>query len=196
MTEASPAARPSDRGAHGTTLLAGAPRRATDTPAGVGPNLMRRVLRHHAKGVAVITAGAENPAGFCATSLTSLSLDPPLLSFTVGLHTSSWATVESAPHVMVHLLAQGQEDIARRFGGSGPAKFGPGTRWHRGAFGLPVLDDVLGWLALAPVSRLPVGDHALVIGQVVSARHIADGGPLIHHDGGFVRLAPPAGRAW
>jgi flavin reductase (DIM6/NTAB) family NADH-FMN oxidoreductase RutF len=162
-----------------------------DAPAGVGPGLFRSVMRHHAKGVAVITAGEDTPVGFCATSLTSVSLDPPLVSFTVGLRAASWPTVEAARHVMVHLLADGQEEIARRFARAGAPKFGPATPWHRGTFGLPVLDDVLATLAVALVRVLPVGDHALVIGRVVEADHTPHGRPLVHHDGGFVQLTAP-----
>ena len=161
-----------------------------DTQFGVKPNLFKEVMRHHAKGIAVITVGADIPTGFCATSLTSVSLDPPLVSFTVGLRSASWPTVETARYVMVHLLADGQEDLAYNFARAGAAKFGPGTCWHRGALGLPVLDNVLAWLALALISHFPVGDHALVIGRVIAARRVADGGPLIHHDGEFTRLAP------
>jgi flavin reductase (DIM6/NTAB) family NADH-FMN oxidoreductase RutF len=161
-----------------------------DTRLGVKPNLFREVMRHHAKGIAVITAGVDIPTGFCATSLTSVSLDPPLVSFTVGLCSASWPTVETARYVMVHLLADSQEDLAHNFARAGTAKFGPGTFWHRGALGLPVLDNVLAWLALALISHFPVGDHALVIGRVIAARRVADGGPLIHHDGEFTRLAP------
>jgi len=149
----------------------------------------RAAMRHHAKGVAVITAGLENPIGFCATSLASLSLEPPLVSFTVGLHSSSRATIETARHVMVHLLADGQADLASLFGRRDAAKFGPGTRWHRNELGLPVLDDVLAWLQLALTSCSPVGDHALVIGQVTASRHAAAGRPLIHHNGEFAALA-------
>jgi flavin reductase (DIM6/NTAB) family NADH-FMN oxidoreductase RutF len=105
----------------------------------------------------------------------------------VGLHTASWATMRSAHHVMVHLLADGQEDLARRFADPSAAKFGPATRWRRGAFDLPVLEDVLAWLALVPVSRMPVGDHALIVGRVVEAGHVA-GEPLVHHNGAFARL--------
>ena len=154
------------------------------------PGLVRSVLRHHAKGVTVITAGTRQPVGFCATSLTSLSLDPPLVSFTVGLHTSSWPTVEQAGHVMVHLLADDQEDLAYCFARSAAvaAKFGPHTAWHRGPHGLPVLDDVLGWLLVAIVLRMPIADHALVIGRVTGAGHVGDRAPLVRHDGDFVRL--------
>ncbi|QCX81596.1 p-hydroxyphenylacetate 3-hydroxylase, reductase component [Streptomyces sp. YIM 121038] len=166
------------------------PAAALSPGGGADPDLVRRALRHHAKGVAVVTAGVGRPpVGFCATSVTSLSLAPPLMSFTVGLRSASWPVVEGASHVMVHLLAAGQESVARVFGGAGRAKFGPDTRWRRGAHGLPVLDGVLARLALAPVDRLLVSDHALVIGRVTRAWHAADGRPLVHHDGGYVRLS-------
>jgi flavin reductase (DIM6/NTAB) family NADH-FMN oxidoreductase RutF len=172
---------------------AGGDRLADDSFLSVGPNLFKATMRHHAKGVAVITAGVERPVGFCATSLASVSLDPPLVSFTVGRGTTSWATMETARHVMVHLLASGQEDIARGFASPGGAKFGPGIGWQRGAFGLPTLDDALAWLVLTPICRLPVGDHSLIVGRVIAARHDPGGEPLVHHNGEFVRLAAPAG---
>ena len=155
------------------------------------PDSFRAAMRHHAKGVAVITAGADHPVGFCATSLASVSLEPPLMCFTVGLHSASWATIETARHVMVHLLADGQADLASLFANKFAAKFGPATRWHRNELGLPVLDGVLAWLQLELTSRSPVGDHALVIGRVTASGHVAAGTarPLIHHDGGFAALA-------
>jgi flavin reductase (DIM6/NTAB) family NADH-FMN oxidoreductase RutF len=162
-----------------------------DTAFAAEPDPFRAAMRHHAKGVAVITAGTEHPVGFCATSLSSVSLEPPLVSFTVGLRSSSWATIETARHVMVHLLADDQADLASLFARRDAAKFGPDTRWHRNDLGLPVLDDVLAWLQLALTSRSPVGDHALVIGQVITSGHAAAGtaGPLVHHDGAFTALA-------
>ena len=162
-----------------------------DPPFATGPDPFRAAMRHHAKGVAVITAGAQNPVGFCATSLASVSLEPPVVSFSIGLRSESWRTVESARHVVVHLLADGQADLASRFGRPAAAKFGPGTRWHRDALGLPVLDDVLAWLLLALTTYFPVGDHALVLGRVVASRHTAAGHPLVHHDGEFAALAGP-----
>jgi flavin reductase (DIM6/NTAB) family NADH-FMN oxidoreductase RutF len=151
----------------------------------------RAAMRHHAKGVAVITAGGDDPVGFCATSLASVSLEPPLVCFTVGLRSASWATIETARHVMVHLLADSQADLASRFARRDAAKFGPGTRWHRDELGLPVLDDVLAWLRLELTDRSEVGDHALVIGQVIASRHAPAGTarPLVHLGGEFVTLA-------
>lgn len=166
-----------------TTVLAARP--------ATRPDSFRAAMRQHVKGVAVITAGADQPVGFCATSLVSVSLEPPLVSFTVGLRSSSRATIETASHAVAHLLTDGQADLATRFACRDTAKFGPGTRWHRDELGLPVLDDVLAWLRLALVNCCPVGDHALVIGQVVASWHAPAGTarPLVHHDGGFVALA-------
>jgi flavin reductase (DIM6/NTAB) family NADH-FMN oxidoreductase RutF len=162
-----------------------------DTGPAAEPDPFRAAMRHHAKGVAVITAGTEHPVGFCATSLASVSLEPPLASFTVGLRSSSWATIETARHVMVHLLADGQADLASRFARRDAAKFGADTRWHRNELGLPVLEDVLAWLQLELTNRFRVGDHALVIGQVIGSGHGAPGTgrPLIHLGGEFVTLA-------
>ncbi|MFD7299047.1 flavin reductase family protein [Streptomyces sp. NPDC059897] len=156
-------------------------------------DLVRSALRRHAKGVAVVTVGGERPAGFCVTSLASLSLDPPLLSFTVGLRSGSWEAVRGATWVLVQLLAAGQEEVARVFAGPRHARFGPRTSWHRDPLGLPALDGVLARFVLAPVSMRPVGDHALVIGLVVRAGRVAEAGPLVHHDGAFVGLPEPPG---
>lgn len=155
---------------------------------GVTPELLKSVLRQHAKGVAVITAGTETPAGFCATSLTSVSLVPPVILFAIGLGSASWPVISTARYVMAHLLAHDQEELARRFGRPGAPRFGPETRWHRGPFGLPTLDGVLAWLVLAPTHRITVGDHALILGHVVQAENVAAGSPLVHHDREFVRL--------
>jgi flavin reductase (DIM6/NTAB) family NADH-FMN oxidoreductase RutF len=180
-----------DDGAPWAVLRADVEPRVDDASFAAGPDPFRAAMRQHAKGVAVITAGAADPVGFCATSLASVSLEPPVVSFSIGLRSSSWRTVESARHVMVHLLADSQADLASRFGRADAAKFGRRTRWHRDALGLPVLDDVLAWLLLALTSYFPVGDHALVLGRVIASRHAAAGQPLVHHNGEFAALATP-----
>lgn len=164
-------------------------RAESDVPPTVSPGRCREVMRHHAKGVAIITAGTQTPTGFCATSLASVSLDPPMVSFAVGLRATSWPIIRTARYVMVHLLADDQEDLARRFAQPGGEKFGPSTRWHRGPHGLPLLDDVLAYLTLVPIRQILAGDHMIVINRVTAAWHQADGSPLIHHDGMFARLA-------
>ncbi|GAA4988038.1 flavin reductase family protein [Kitasatospora paranensis] len=164
------------------------PERAT--PA----DLLRRTLRRHASGVTVITV--PGPAGFTATSFTSVSLEPALVSFYLAAGASSAPAVRAADAFTVHLLRRDQEELARQFARSGIDRFA-GAAWHTGPHGTPLLAGAAAWLTARPVQFQPVGDHLLVVGEVLAAR--ADGGaPLVHHDGGFGGFAPAPGeeRAW
>jgi flavin reductase (DIM6/NTAB) family NADH-FMN oxidoreductase RutF len=153
-----------------------------------GGATLRQVMRHHAAGVAVITCGADEPTGFCATSLTSVCLDPPMISFAVAAGSASgraWAVTE---HGLVHLLGSDQQELARRFARSGPEKFEVETAWRPGPYGQPMLDDVVGWLLVSPRTRLSVGDHLMVICAVQASSVQTGASPLVHHDGGFYSL--------
>jgi len=153
------------------------------------PDDIRHVLRQHASGVTVITAGTPSPAGFCATSFATVSFKPPLVSFAIGVRTNSWGTVATAGHVMAHLLADDQGELARLFGRPGPAKFAPPVGWHRDEFGLPLLHGVLAWLVLEPAARLPVADHVLVVCRVIRVG-VADSArnPLVNQAGRYWSL--------
>src|SRR5690349_16967412 len=93
----------------------------TDPPAAstVDPDLFRALLRRQASTVTVVTAPGSPPAGFTATSFTSVSLRPPLVSFCLAHTASSWPTITRADHVAVHLLGQTQQELARTFATSG-----------------------------------------------------------------------------
>ncbi len=152
------------------------------------PALLRSVFRRHAAGVAVITAHGEQPVGFTATSLTSVAADPPLISFGVGTASSSWPVVARAEHVGVHILGEHQQELAATFARSGADRFAPPTRWSEGPEGVPVLDGVLAWLVCRVISRVPAGDHRLVIAEVVAGDPEGEGRPLIYHQGRFNAL--------
>jgi flavin reductase (DIM6/NTAB) family NADH-FMN oxidoreductase RutF len=184
-----------DGGSQWAVPQAAVDRWLADGSFATGATAYRAAMRHHAKGVAIITTGLQAPVGFCATSLASVSLEPPILAFTVGRGSASWPAVQAAKYVLVHLLAGDQADLAHRFGQRGAPRFGPDTRWHRDAFGLPVLEDVLACMVATPISHLPVGDHALVIGHVIASWHAPGSSPLIHVSGQFVPLAVPPGPA-
>lgn len=150
------------------------------------PDLFRSVFRQHAAGVAVITAqGSGEPVGFTATSLTSVSAEPPLVSFGIGVGSSSWPVVSEAEHVGVHILGEHQEDLAGTFATSGADRFGASTGWREGPEGVPVLDDVLAWLVCRVVARVPAGDHRIVLAEVVLGDPSGAGRPLLYHEGRF-----------
>ncbi|KFG76886.1 flavin reductase family protein [Streptomyces mutabilis] len=152
-------------------------------------DLLRSVFRRHAAGVAVITArGDTGPAGFTATSLTSVSTEPPLLSFGIGTGSSSWPTVSEAEYVGVHVLGEHQEELAATFARSGADRFAAPTAWREGPEGVPVLDDVLAWLVCRVVARVPAGDHRVVLAEVLLGDPAGAGHPLLYHQGRYSGL--------
>ncbi|QMU69907.1 flavin reductase family protein [Streptacidiphilus sp. P02-A3a] len=145
-------------------------------------DLLRRTLRRHAAGVTVLTV--PGPAGFTATSFTSVSLEPALVSFYLSSTASTAAAVRAAGIFAVHVLSEDQAGLARRFATSGTDRFA-GTDWSAGPEGVPLLDGVPAWLTARPVLRQTVGDHLLVVGEVLDAGGSGDSSPLLHHSGGF-----------
>ncbi|MCT9082124.1 flavin reductase family protein [Streptomyces fulvoviolaceus] len=156
------------------------------TPRLASPDLLRSVFRRHAAGVAVITArGDAGPVGFTATSLTSVSAEPPMLSFGIGTGASSWPAIAGADRVGVHILGEHQQELAATFARSGADRFGAPTSWRQGPEGVPVLDDVLAWLVCRVVARVPAGDHRIVLAEVELGDPAGPGRPLLYHQGRF-----------
>ncbi|MEV0126097.1 flavin reductase family protein [Streptomyces sp. NPDC050703] len=165
----------------------------TATPAigarTAGPDLLRSVFRRHAAGVAVITAAhGGRPVGFTATSLTSVSADPPMVSFGVGTGASSWPAIRETGHVGVHILGEHQQELAATFARSGADRFGAPTAWREGPEGVPVLDGTPAWLVCRIVARVPAGDHRLVLAEAVAGDPDGEGRPLLYQGGRFNAL--------
>jgi flavin reductase (DIM6/NTAB) family NADH-FMN oxidoreductase RutF len=156
----------------------------------VDADLFRALLRHQASTVTVVTAPGTPPAGFTATSFTSVSLQPPLVSFCLDRGSSSWPAVARAEHVAVHLLAQRQHDLARTFATSGIDRFAAPTVWRAGPHGVPVLDGTLAWLICRVVDRVTAGDHVVVLAEPLLAQHGDKDSPLLYHQGRYACLAP------
>jgi flavin reductase (DIM6/NTAB) family NADH-FMN oxidoreductase RutF len=156
----------------------------------VDADLFRAMLRRHAAAVVVVTAPGEPPAGFTATSFTSVSLDPPLVSFCLAHTASAWPAVQTAEVIAVHVLAQGQEQVARTFATRGIDRFAAHGAWHRGPGGVPVLEGVLATLVCRIHQRVEAGDHTIVLATPESGEHLADLGvtPLVYHDGRYTEL--------
>ncbi|MFJ4468493.1 flavin reductase family protein [Streptomyces sp. NPDC089424] len=162
---------------------------ASASPDTAAFDLFRAVFRRHAAGVAVITArGDTGPVGFTATSLTSVSAKPPLLSFGAGTGSSSWAAISAARHVGVHILGEHQRELAATFARSGADRFAAPTAWREGPEGVPVLEGVLAWTVCRVHARVPAGDHCLVVAEVVGGDLNGEGRPLLYHQGRFTAL--------
>ncbi|MFB7482272.1 flavin reductase family protein [Streptomyces anulatus] len=153
------------------------------------PDRFKQVFRRYPAGVVVVTADSgRGPVGFTATSLTSLSLDPPLVSYGIGVAASSWPHVEAAVSTVVNFLGADQESLARTFATSGIDRFAAPTAWRRLPEGEPVLDGVAGWLRLETERIVPAGDHRIVIARVTESWLDEDRAPLLFHDGAYHSL--------
>ena len=150
--------------------------------------LFRDAFRRHAAGVAILTAVWDGvPYGFTATSLASLSADPPRFTFNMALSSSAWPAVANGEYVGVHLLGLDHAGLANRFA-RGPDRFS-GDHWEPGPFGIPLLKDVRGWLLGRILLRLSFGSNAVVVAEVVDGGIGADGHPLLYHGGSYQRAA-------
>lgn len=153
--------------------------------------LLRRTLRRQATAVTVVTV--PGPAGFTATSFTSASLEPALVSFYLSATASTAPLVRAAGAFAVHLLGAGQEDLARGFARSGVDRFA-GVDWTPGAGGVPLLSGVPAWLTARTVHVQDIGDHFLVVGRLEEAGGPGTERPLVHHDGAFGTFDGPLPR--
>ncbi|MEU4830174.1 flavin reductase family protein [Streptosporangium sp. NPDC023615] len=150
----------------------------------------RRTLAAHAAGVVVITAQNEGvPIGLTATSFSSVSLDPPLVSFYVDRHSTTWPGLRAADHFAVNILAGDQAELASRFARKGIDRFAEPTRWRPGRLGAPLLRDVSAHLICLPHRAIEVGDHILVVGLVAEAVANGPDRPLLYHRGRFGRFS-------
>jgi flavin reductase (DIM6/NTAB) family NADH-FMN oxidoreductase RutF len=143
----------------------------------------RRVLGRYAAGVVVVTG--PGPAGLTATSFTSVSLDPPLVSFCVARTSTTWPELRAAEVFAINVLGTGQAAVAARFARRGTDRFAPPTRWRPGPGGVPLLDGAAAQLVCEPYDTIALGDHWLVAGLVVDARPGPALAPLVYHQGRY-----------
>jgi flavin reductase (DIM6/NTAB) family NADH-FMN oxidoreductase RutF len=158
-------------------------------PAAELTELFRTAFRGHAAGVAVITAARERAAGFTATSLISVSARPPALAFGIGTASSSWPVFADADHIGVHLLAEDQSELAAGFARSGVDRFA-GADWYPGPHGVPLLRRAPARLVCRVVSRVPAGDHHIVVAELEGGEAAGEWRPLLYHGGRFAGLFP------
>jgi 3-hydroxy-9,10-secoandrosta-1,3,5(10)-triene-9,17-dione monooxygenase reductase component len=151
----------------------------------VDPAAMREVLGHFVSGVTVVTAVTDDgPTGFTCQSFNSLSLDPPLVAFAPSLTSRTWPRLRAIGRFGVNVLAEGQEEISRRFARSGADKFA-GVPWTPSPHGSPVLEGVVAWIDAQLWAEYDGGDHTIVAARVLDLGAVPDRRPLLYHRGTY-----------
>ena len=124
-------------------------------------------MRRFPAAVAVVTLSAdERDIGLTVGSLVSVSLEPPLVSIAIGVHTPLHEPLRNAGAFAASLLAHDQERLAQHFARNPP----PIAAWvgidARPSDAGPLLEDALAWLACRVRAEYPAGDHTLFLGEV------------------------------
>jgi len=147
----------------------------------------RRVVGHFATGVTVITTRAgDNTFGMTVSSVTSLSVDPPLMLVCLNNAVPTMKAVAESGMYGINILRQGSAEVAHQFAAPSADKF-RGIPLDQGKLGIPLLADALAHLECRVIEQISGGTHTIFVGQVVGAE-AREGDPLAYFRGGFGRL--------
>jgi flavin reductase (DIM6/NTAB) family NADH-FMN oxidoreductase RutF len=163
-----------------------------DTHAGFDPRDLRAALGSFATGVAIVTTCTESGewVGLTVNSFSSVSLDPPLVLWSLDLGSPSLAFFEKATHYAVNVLAADQEELSNRFASRIADKFA-GVDCVEGLAGVPLLPGCLSWFECGLDVSYPAGDHLILIGHIERFAHDKAKTPaesLIFQGGGYRRI--------
>lgn len=157
---------------------------------GVEPALFRQLLGRFATGVTVLTTRGPSPAGepigMTASSVASVSLDPPLVLVSVDRGHDMHAALEAASHFVLNVLAADQEALSRRFAADDPNRF-RGVAFRPNKQGIAVLDGVLAHIECEKQTVVAAGDHTVFLGLVIGGG-VTDRRPLLYYRGGYAGL--------
>ncbi len=153
----------------------------------------RDALGQFATGVTVITTrrGDGAPVGMTASSFNSVSLDPPMVLWSVAKASSKCAAFEAADAFAVNVLADDQVALSRRFARGGEAQF-EGAEWREGLDGLPLLEGCAANFQCRKVYQYEGGDHLIIVGEVRDFLAV-DRRALVFHRGQYARVEPGPG---
>ncbi len=135
---------------------------------------LRNALGRFTTGVTVVSCCDAHGrfVGLTANSFNALSLDPPLVLWSLRSSSPSMAAFEAAPRFAVNVLAEAQVDLSRRFASPAEDRFAEGA-WALGEHGAPVLAGCAAVFECETVSHQTAGDHRLFIGRVLACAESA-----------------------
>src|SRR5438128_9788608 len=133
----------------------------------IDPRDFRNALGTHATGVTIITAAASDgkPYGLTCNSFASVSLNPPLILWSLGMFSQGLSVFQNASHFAVNVLGASQQALAKKFATPSEDKFA-GVEWTAGLGQAPVLADSVANFQCRAVDRYYGGDHVIFLGAV------------------------------
>jgi flavin reductase (DIM6/NTAB) family NADH-FMN oxidoreductase RutF len=159
----------------------------------IDPRAFRNALGQFATGVTIVTAcGPQGErVGATVSSFNSVSLDPPMVLWSLDKLALSRSTFETSTHFAVHVLTLDQKELAQRFAKRGAEKF-EGLQCVVGLGNAPLLTDCAACFECETRHRYDGGDHVIFVGEVKRFKHMT-GAPLVFHGGTFAEARLLAG---
>jgi len=156
--------------------------------AGVAAAQFRQLMGRFATGVTVVTARRADgqPTGMTASSVASVSLEPPLLLVAVDRQNDMHDALLAAADFAINILAADQEALARRFAAVEANRF-DGVGYREGRRGVPLIDGALAHIECAKQAAVPSGDHTVFFG-LVTGGEVSERRPLLYYRGGYASL--------
>lgn len=154
----------------------------------IDPRDFRNALGTYGTGVTIITAvGSDGrPYGLTCNSFASVSLNPPLVLWSLGIFSQSMSVFQNASHFTVNVLGASQQALAARFAKSSEGKFA-GVEWAPGLGNAPILADSVANFQCRAANRYYGGDHVIFLGAV-EAYSYNRREPLLFARGGYGRF--------
>lgn len=146
----------------------------------------RVALSQFATGVTIITTRLEDGSflGLTASSFNSVSLEPPLVLWSLNQAANSMPVFSGNSHYVINILAADQAELAKQFARPSEDRFA-GVDFTLSPTGLPILSGVAAWFECHNRSRYPEGDHVIFVGEVESC-DVSPQEPLVFHGGRFL----------
>jgi flavin reductase (DIM6/NTAB) family NADH-FMN oxidoreductase RutF len=165
----------------------------------ITPWEFKAAFRNHPAGVALITADAgDGPVALTASSVISVSLEPPLLVFSLSALSSSSVTITQAQSVVVHLLSAAQLNLAQLGAARGVDRFADRALWTRLPTGEPYFPSAHAWIRGRVVNAMDAGGSTVVAVEALQAHAptvtagqdaAAPAEPLVYHNRSWHRLS-------
>jgi flavin reductase (DIM6/NTAB) family NADH-FMN oxidoreductase RutF len=166
-----------------------------NTNQDLDPVRLREAFGLFPTGVVAVAAEVEGSiTGLAASSFTSVSLEPPLVSVNLARTSKTWPALRRAPRLGVTVLAEDHADLCRQLAGPVEQRF-DGIAHTVGPRGAVTLDEGLARFECSVYREVEAGDHVLVLLQlhtVSDSADVPDGNPLVFHRSAFGRLERPA----
>jgi flavin reductase (DIM6/NTAB) family NADH-FMN oxidoreductase RutF len=156
---------------------------------------LRQVFGAFPSGVAAVAALVEGaPVGIAASSFTTVSLDPPLVSFCIAHTSETWPLLRAAPRLGVSILSAQQQHAGRQLAGRSAHRFAD-VSWRATEDGAVVLERASGWFETSIEQQVRAGDHDIVVLRVHDLNADHDISPLVFHASQFRRLEQRRGQS-